>query len=432
MSAIKLNTQGIENYVTDTDLEIISDEIENAREMLVTGSGAGNDFLGWLKLPCVITDEERSAIVAEAERMAKMSDTVVVIGIGGSYLGTRAVVEALLDKDRKNRAADIVYAGHTMDPDYYARIMKRIENEDYSVIVISKSGTTTEPAIAFRLFRQHLEKKYGKEGAQRRIAVITDSQKGALHAIAETERYPQFIIPDSVGGRFSVLTPVGLLPIAVAGYDIANLLAGAKEMQYECANNKRLEDNPALMYAALRNLLYRKGYKVEVLTSFKYGLRYFSEWWKQLYGESEGKNGKGILPCSMNFTTDLHSLGQYMQDGERMVFETMISVEQSNNEFAVPNDSENVDGLNYIADKTLTYVNNNALRGTREAHLAGGVPVIGMEIPRLDERMLGQMIYFFEYSCAISGYTLGVNPFNQPGVEAYKTNMFKLLGKPGF
>ena len=398
----------------------------------VSGSGAGNDFMGWLKLPGSIQEDTLNAIESEAERLAKMSDTVVVIGIGGSYLGTRAVVEALLAKERKNRAANIVYAGHTMDPDYYSQLMKRLDKEDYSVIVISKSGTTTEPAIAFRLIRRHLEKKYGKEGASRRIAVITDAQKGALHTIATAEGFPQFVIPDNVGGRFSVLTPVGLLPIAAAGYDIAKLVAGAKEMLEECVNSKKVEDNPALLYAAIRNLLYCKGYKVEVLTSFKYGLRYFSEWWKQLYGESEGKNGKGILPCSMNFTTDLHSLGQYMQEGERMVFETMIEVEQSINEFSVPSDSENIDGLNYIADRTLTYVNNNALKGTRDAHVAGGVPVIGLEIPRIDEKVLGQLIYFFEYACAVSGYTLGVNPFNQPGVEAYKTNMFRLLGKPGF
>ena len=240
------------------------------------------------------------------------------------------------------------------------------------------------------------------------------------------------MIPDNVGGRFSVLTPVGLLPIGGAGYDIDKLVSGAQAMQRECAEKKSLEENPALMYAAIRNLLYRKGYKVEILTSFKYGLRYFSEWWKQLYGESEGKDGKGILPYSLSFTTDLHSLGQYVQDGERMVFETMIEVAQSNQEFSVPNDEANIDGLNYIAERTLTYVNNNALKGTREAHVAGGVPVIGLEIPQIDEEVLGQMIYFFEFACAVSGYTLGVNPFNQPGVEAYKTNMFRLLGKPGF
>jgi len=432
MSEIKLNTQEIDKFVTLADINGIRSEIESAREVLMSGNGAGNDFLGWLKLPENITENTINATVIEAERLAKMSDTVVVIGIGGSYLGTRAVVEALLAKGRKNRAADLVYAGHTMDPDYYAQLMKRLDKEDYSVIVISKSGTTTEPAIAFRLIRQHLEKKYGKEGANRRIAVITDAHKGALHTIANAEGFPQFVIPDNVGGRFSVLTPVGLLPIAAAGYDIAKLLAGAKEMQEECLCCKKIEESPALMYATLRNLLYRKGYKVEVLTSFKYGLRYFSEWWKQLYGESEGKDGKGILPCSMNFTTDLHSLGQYMQEGERMVFETMLEVAQSSNEFTVPSDIDNIDGLNYIADRTLTYVNNNALKGTRDAHLSGGVPVIGLEIPRIDEKVLGQLIYFFEFACAVSGYTLGVNPFNQPGVEAYKTNMFRLLGKPGF
>ena len=432
MSVIRLNTEEIERKVLPSEWDGMNDEVAAARETLVGGDGAGSDFLGWLKLPGEITEDAIGEITSEAERLAKMSDTVVVVGIGGSYLGARAIVEAMQPKERKNKAANIVYAGHTMDPDYYAQLMSRLDREDYSVIVISKSGTTTEPAIAFRLIRQHLERKYGKDGARRRIAVITDAQRGALHTIAGTEGYPQFVIPDNVGGRFSVLTPVGLLPIAAAGYDIAKLVAGAREMQEECAAKRKTAENPALMYAAVRNLLYRKGYKVEVLTSFKQGLRYFSEWWKQLYGESEGKDGKGILPCSMNFTTDLHSLGQYMQDGERMVFETMIEVEQSAVEFTVPSDDENMDGLNYIAGRTLTYVNNNALQGTREAHTDGGVPVIGLKIPRIDEKTLGQMIYFFEYACAVSGYVLGVNPFNQPGVEAYKTNMFRLLGKPGF
>ena len=432
MGKIKLNIESVTKFITAAEIDAIRGEIESAKELLLSGKGAGNDFLGWVNLPSETGADFMKRVKDEAERLAKMSQTIVVIGIGGSYLGTRAVVEALASREPKGPSASIVYAGHTMDPDYYAQLMKRLDKEDYSVIVISKSGTTTEPAIAFRMIRQHLEKKYGKEIANNRIAVITDAQKGALHTIAGAEGYPQFVIPDNVGGRFSVLTPVGLLPIGGAGYDIDKLVSGAQAMQRECAEKKSLEENPALMYAAIRNLLYRKGYKVEILTSFKYGLRYFSEWWKQLYGESEGKDGKGILPYSLSFTTDLHSLGQYVQDGERMVFETMIEVAQSNQEFSVPNDEANIDGLNYIAERTLTYVNNNALRGTREAHVAGGVPVIGLEIPQIDEEVLGQMIYFFEFACAVSGYTLGVNPFNQPGVEAYKTNMFRLLGKPGF
>lgn len=432
MGKIKLNIESVSEFVTAGEIDSIRGEIAAAKELLLSGNGAGNDFLGWVNLPSEIGSDFLKKVKDEANRLAGMSQTIVVIGIGGSYLGTRAVVEALASKEYSEQGAAIVYAGHTMDPDYYAQLMARLDKEEYSVIVISKSGTTTEPAIAFRLIRQHLEKKYGKGEADKRIAVITDAQKGALHTIAGAEGYPQFVIPDNVGGRFSVLTPVGLLPIGGAGYDIEKLVMGAREMQHECAEKQCLEENPALMYAAVRNLLYRKGYKVEILTSFKYGMRYFSEWWKQLYGESEGKDGKGILPYSLSFTTDLHSLGQYVQDGERMVFETMIEVVQSNREFSVPRDEANIDGLNYIAERTLTYVNNNALKGTREAHVAGGVPVVGLEIPQIDEEVLGQMIYFFEFACAVSGYTLGVNPFNQPGVEAYKTNMFRLLGKPGF
>ena len=432
MSNIKLSLETLSKFVGKEDIDGIRGEIAAAKEVLMSGKGAGNDFLGWVDLPTRTDEAFVERIEKEAERLAKMSETVVVIGIGGSYLGTRAVVEALAANDRKQNGANIVYAGHTMDPDYYAQLMKRLDKEDYSVVVISKSGTTTEPAIAFRLIRQHLEKKYGKEEAKRRIAVVTDEKKGALHSIAGAEGLPQFVIPDNVGGRFSVLTPVGLLPIAAAGYDIRKMLEGARRMQKECAESRSLEECTALMYAAIRNVLYRKGYKVEILTSFKYGLRYFSEWWKQLYGESEGKEGKGILPYSLSFTTDLHSLGQYVQEGERMIFETMMEVKASTREYTVPTDAENIDGLNYIAERTLTYVNNNALKGTREAHYDGNVPVIGMEIERIDEEVLGEMIYMFEYACAVSGYTLGVNPFNQPGVEAYKTNMFRLLGKPGF
>lgn len=431
MSKIKICLETLSKFVGKGDIDGIRGEIAAAKELLMSGKGAGNDFLGWVDLPARTEGKIVERVEREAARLAGMSETVVVIGIGGSYLGTRAVVEALAANDRREKGAKIVYAGHTMDPDYYAQLMERLDREEYSAVVISKSGTTTEPAIAFRLIRQHLEKKYGKEEAKRRIAVVTDEKKGALHSIAGAEGLPQFVIPDNVGGRFSVLTPVGLLPIAAAGYDISKLLEGARGMQKECAESESLEESTALMYAALRNVLYRKGYKVEILTSFKYGLRYFSEWWKQLYGESEGKEGKGILPYSLSFTTDLHSLGQYVQEGERMIFETMMEVKESTREYTVPRDAEDIDGLNYIAERTLTYVNNNALKGTRKAHYDGDVPVIGLEIERIDEEVLGEMIYMFEYACAVSGYTLGVNPFNQPGVEAYKTNMFRLLGKPG-
>ena len=326
----------------------------------------------------------------------------------------------------------IVYAGHTLGEDYYNQLLTLLEHEDYSIAVISKSGTTTEPAVAFRIVKAHLEKKYGKEEAARRIIAITDARKGALHSIAVQEGYPMYVIPDNVGGRFSVLTPVGLLPIAMAGYDIDRLLEGARDMRKICIEKETLEENPAMMYAAIRNALYRKGVKVEMLVSALPNLRYLAEWWKQLYGESEGKQHKGLLPHSLSITTDLHSMGQYVQDGERLMMETMLRVKSPATHVPVPVDEQNLDGINYLASKTLTEINDCATEGTIEAHTTGGVPVMEIEVERVDEYTLGQLIYFFEFACGISGYTLGVNPFDQPGVEAYKKNMFRLLGKLGF
>ncbi|MBP5241622.1 MAG: glucose-6-phosphate isomerase [Bacteroidales bacterium] len=406
-----------------------------ARDTLLQGSGKGNDFLGWTSLPETIDPAIVSSIKEDAKRIKANSQLFVVVGIGGSYLGARAVIEALqselqsLDKNRNTPL--VVYAGHTLSEDYCAQLLSVLDNYDYSVAVISKSGTTTEPAIAFRLIKKHIENKYGKEQARERIYAITDAEKGALHEIAIIEGYKRYIIPDNVGGRFSVLTPVGLLPIAAAGLDIDQLLAGARDMRKVCVEAPFAE-NPALQYAAIRNLLYSKGKKVEVLVNFLPNLKYISEWWKQLYGESEGKENKGILPHSLSFTTDLHSMGQYVQEGERLLFETLISVDGSHCHVDIPTDEKNLDKLNYLTSKTLTEINHCAETGTMIAHRNGGVPIVEIHIPEVTEYTLGQLIYMFEFACGVSGYMLGVNPFDQPGVEAYKKNMFALLGKPGF
>ena len=406
-----------------------------ARDILLQGSGKGNDFLGWTSLPETQDPEIVSSIKEDAKRIKANSQLFVVVGIGGSYLGARAVIEALqselqsLDKNRNTPL--VVYAGHTLSEDYCAQLLSVLDNYDYSVAVISKSGTTTEPAIAFRLIKKHIENKYGKEQARERIYAITDAEKGALHEIAIIEGYKRYIIPDNVGGRFSVLTPVGLLPIAAAGLDIDHLLAGARDMRKVCVEAPFAE-NPALQYAAIRNLLYSKGKKVEVLINFLPNLKYISEWWKQLYGESEGKENKGILPHSLSFTTDLHSMGQYVQEGERLLFETLISVDGSHCHVDIPTDEKNLDKLNYLTSKTLTEINHCAETGTMIAHRNGGVPIVEIHIPEVTEYTLGQLIYMFEFACGVSGYMLGVNPFDQPGVEAYKKNMFALLGKPGF
>lgn len=435
MNTLKIDTEHLIKYVTDADFNAIQPEIVNAKKTLLSGNGKGNDFLGWVDLPATLDPSIVSSIKNDVKRLAPKTKLLVVIGIGGSYLGARAVIEALQSEFASCMPSQfpfIVYAGHTLSEDYYHQLLQILDNNDYAVVVISKSGTTTEPAVAFRIVKDHLTKKYGASEASSRIIAITDAARGALHDIAVQEKYPMYVIPDNVGGRFSVLTPVGLLPIAMAGYDIDKLLNGARDMREQCISSDNLKENPALMYAALRNILYRKGKKVEMLVNFLPNLKYLSEWWKQLYGESEGKEHKGILPHSLSFTTDLHSMGQYVQDGERLMFETFISVEKPSQKVAIPSDEKNLDGINYLLGKTLNDINHNAELGTIIAHRNGGVPVIKIVVPTVDEYVLGQLIYFFEFACGVSGYTLGVNPFDQPGVEAYKKNMFILLNKPGY
>ena len=436
MKTIGLNTEHLQHFIENTDIAAIENEVISAKKMLLDGSGKGNDFLGWVNLPAEISQDEINNIKKDVERLAGKVRLFVVVGIGGSYLGARAVIEALQSEfamqDTGRKFPYIVYAGHTLSEDYYCQLMQVLDKQEYAVAVISKSGTTTEPAVAFRLIKSHIEKKYGKAEAAKRIIAITDARRGALHDIAVQEGYQMYVIPDNVGGRFSVLTPVGLLPIAMSGYDIDKLLQGARDMREECIRNDKVEENPALLYAAIRNLLYRKGRKVEILENFVPQLKYVSEWWKQLYGESEGKEGKGILPHSLSFTTDLHSMGQYVQEGERLMFETVLSVERPQQRIEIPSDEKNLDGINYLVGKTLTEINHNAELGTILAHRDGGVPVLRILIPEVNEYVLGQLIYFFEFACGVSGYVLQVNPFDQPGVEAYKKNMFRLLGKPGY
>lgn len=402
---------------------------------LANKTGKGNDFLGWADLPSNIDDEMLSDIENVANNIRSKSEVFVVIGIGGSYLGARAVIEALSDSfsQMKNTGDPvIVYAGQNISEDYTHELIELLNEKDYSLAVISKSGTTTEPAIAFRLLKSHLEEKYGKEEAVNRIIAITDKVKGALKQLANEEGYKTYIVPDDVGGRYSVLTPVGLLPIAVAGYNIRELLAGAAKMKNHVENTTSIKDNPVSAYAASRNALYNNGKTIEITVNYEPKLYYFTEWWKQLYGESEGKEGKGIFPAGVGFTTDLHSMGQYIQEGLRNIFETVISVEKPNHELKVPEETANLDGLNYIAGMRLHEVNHMAETGTTIAHVDGGVPNLRIIIPHVSENVLGQLVYFYEMACAISGYILDVNPFDQPGVEAYKKNMFALLGKPGF
>ncbi|MCQ2298021.1 MAG: glucose-6-phosphate isomerase [Bacteroidales bacterium] len=432
---IRMHYERILPFVEEKELKTLHDEALEARKTLLAGNGKGNDFLGWVNLPEDLDQSILDQIKGDVSRLAPKSEVLVVVGIGGSYLGARAVIEALQSEFAMiegNGMPYVVYAGHTLSEEYYHQLIQLLDKKEYSLVVISKSGTTTEPAIAFRILKAHMEKKYGVEAAKERIVAVTDARRGALHDIAQQEGYSTYVIPDNVGGRFSVLTPVGLFPIAMSGYDINRLLQGAKDMRQICINNDSMEENPALLYAVLRNALYRKGRKVEMLVNFVPNLKYLSEWWKQLYGESEGKEGKGILPHSLSFTTDLHSMGQYVQDGERLMMETVLSVANARNGVDIPSDEKNLDGINYLLGKSLTEINHNAELGTIMAHVEGGVPVLRIEVPQVDEYVLGQLIYFFEFACAVSGYMLGVNPFDQPGVEAYKKNMFRLLGKPGY
>ncbi|WP_298062244.1 glucose-6-phosphate isomerase [uncultured Rikenella sp.] len=423
--------------VKEADIAALQPEIEQANQLLHNGRGKGNDFLGWVNLPSSITETQLNAIQAVADTLRGEADIVIAIGIGGSYLGAKAVLEALsgsfdsLVAPRKGVNPRVIFAGQNISEDYTWELMQAVKDYDIAAIVISKSGTTTEPAIAFRIIREEIERRYGKQGAARRIAAVTDEAKGALRKLADTEGYDTFVIPDNVGGRYSVLTPVGLLPLAVAGVDIRELVAGAAEMERLTATASFAE-NPAMQYAAARTALYRAGRKIEILASYEPKLQNIGEWWKQLYGESEGKNGKGIFPASVTLTADLHSMGQYIQEGERTLFETVIRVAEPAHTFKIGTDPENLDGLNFLAGKRIGEVNRMAILGTMLAHVDGGVPNIAVELPKIDARTIGALLYMFEKACGISGYALGVNPFDQPGVEAYKKNMFALLGKPGY
>jgi len=407
--------------------------VEKAYKKFTTKTGKGNDFLGWLALPEEITPDLIVDIRKTAENLASCSEIVVVVGIGGSYLGARAVIEALQHPFKSllpNQTTPLVlFAGNSLGEDYHKALMDILDIKEYSVIVISKSGTTTEPAIAFRILKEHCENKYGKAEAQKRIVAITDEKRGALKKLATEENYQTFVIPDDVGGRYSVLTPVGLLPIACAGFNIRKLLNGAINMRRTLLRNTTFDTNIAMQYALLRFLLYKEGKKLELVVAYEPQLFFFIEWFKQLFGESDGKEGKGIFPAGAIFSTDLHSLGQYIQEGERHLFETVLSVEKVNAHLSIPFYNNDLDGLNYLHQKTIHEINLTAEEGTRQAHISGEVPNFRITIPEISEETLGELIYFFEFSCALSGYLLGVNPFDQPGVEAYKSNMFKLLGK---
>ncbi|MCM1035166.1 MAG: glucose-6-phosphate isomerase [Paludibacter sp.] len=420
--------------VTHTEVMAYKEQVAQAQQMLHNGTGKGNDFLGWLNLPAEITQEHLTDVIETAEQLRSKCQIIVVIGIGGSYLGAKAVIDALNNSFAwmNSQQTQIVYAGQNIGEDYLYELQELLKDKKFGIICISKSGTTTEPALAFRLLKTQLEKQVGKTAAQERIVCITDKARGALRTLATQEGYKTFVIEDNIGGRYSVLSPVGLLPIACAGFDIRKLVEGALRMQQVCGIDTPFEENPAALYAAARNVLYNNGKKVEMLVNFHPKLHYVAEWWKQLYGESEGKENKGIFPSSADFTTDLHSMGQYIQEGERILFETVISVAKQNYRVDFPHDDANLDGLNFLAGKRVDEVNKMAELGTMLAHVDGGVPNIKVEMPELNEYYLGEIIYFFEKACGISGYLLGVNPFNQPGVEAYKKNMFALLDKPGY
>lgn len=432
---MELNIKNVFDFVSKDTINSLKDIAIEKNEALHLKNLAGNEFLGWVDLPSLISDKDFIDIETKANEFKKKLDILVVIGIGGSYLGAKAIIESLsnsfshLKKDQNNPL--ILFAGQNISEDYLFELKEILNNYSFGICVISKSGTTTEPAIAFRVLRQLIEEKYGKEEARKRIVAITDKEKGALRKLSDKEGYKTYIISDDIGGRFSVLTPVGLFPIAVAGFDIRQLIKGAVDMQTQTSQNE-FDKNPAALYAATRYALYQNNMDIEILVNYHPKLQYFSEWWKQLYGESEGKGHKGLFPASVNLTTDLHSLGQYIQDGKRILFETVLSVENANHNLEIPKDEENLDKLNYIAGERINEVNKKAELGTTIAHIKGKVPNIQIVIEKLDEYNIGQLIYFFEKACGISGYMLEVNPFDQPGVEDYKRNMFALLGKPGF
>lgn len=435
MSELELNLKN--TGISKKNIMEYKEQVENIHKELHKRANDQKDFVGWLELPTNYDKEEFARIKKAAKKIKKESDILVVIGIGGSYLGARAIIEALTSSfynmlpESQRKFPEILYAGNNLSPNYLNELIDYIGDKDFSVNVISKSGTTTEPAIAFRIFREILENKYGIEEARSRIYVTTDKERGALKTLADNEGYEKFVIPDNVGGRYSVLTAVGLLPIATAGIDIDKLMEGARNAQ-ERYDDSSLKYNQCYQYAVARNILYKLYKNTEILVNYEPKMHYFTEWWKQLFGESEGKDQKGILPMGVDFTTDLHSMGQYIQEGRRNLFETVISIKNPKTDITIKSDEDNLDGLNYLSGKTLDYVNKKAMEGTVKAHVSGDVPNIVIEIEKLDEENIGELIYFFEKACAISGMILGVNPFNQPGVEKYKTNMFKLLEKPGY
>lgn len=434
---LKLNLSKTAPYIDAAEMKFMESQVRAAHELLHQGTGAGSDFLGWVELPVKYNKKEFESIQQAAREIRETSEALVVIGIGGSYLGARAAIEMLSHSfanqypEGKRSNPQIYYLGHTISPTYTAELLEVLAEKDFTVNVISKSGTTTEPAIAFRLIKELLIKKYGAAGAKRRIYATTDRAKGALKKLADAEGYTQFVIPDDVGGRYSVLTPVGLLPIAVSGIDIREIMDGAGAA-YQAYQQPDLEKNPAYQYAASRNILYRKGKLLEILVNYEPGLHYFAEWWKQLFGESEGKNQKGIFPAACDFSTDLHSMGQYIQEGRRDLFETVLWVEKPRRSVVIPNDPDNIDGLNFLSGQTMEFVNEKAFQGTLLAHHEGGVPNMVIQVPELTPYYFGELVYFFEKACGLSGYLNAVNPFDQPGVEAYKKNMFALLGKPGY
>ena len=437
MAKVTFDYSKAANVIAPHEMESMAKIAEAAKETLLSKSGAGNDFLGWIDLPVNYDKEEFARIKKAAAKIQSDSDVLLVIGIGGSYLGARAANEFLghsfynsVSKDVR-KAPEIYYVGNSISSNYISHLMDCLSGKDFSVNIISKSGTTTEPAIAFRVFKKMLEEKYGKEEAAKRIYATTDKEKGALKGLATAEGYESFVVPDDVGGRFSVLTAVGLLPIAVSGADIDKLMEGAASGRDKALNNV-FEENDAMLYASIRNILHRKGKLVEITANYEPSLHYFGEWWKQLYGESEGKDQRGIFPAAVDLTTDLHSMGQFIQDGSRIMFETVVNIENTDAKIYIEEDPDDLDGLNYLAGKDMDFVNKSAMNGTVLAHTDGNVPNLMVNVPEQNEFYLGELFYMYEFACGISGYILGVNPFNQPGVESYKRNMFALLGKPGY
>lgn len=438
MTNLKISIDKLEGFITKESVNQFESQLVLHQGALLNKTGLGNDFLGWITLPDEIVENMLTSIEQDARYIREKAEIFVVIGIGGSYLGARAVIEALqhnfsglLNKEER-KSPFVVYAGNNISEDYLADLIDILDKHEYALTVISKSGTTTEPAIAFRILKRHLEKKYGKAEACKRIIAITDKSRGALKGLADAEGYKTYVVPDDVGGRYSVLTPVGLLPLAVAGFNIRKFVEGAKIMKQQVTTAKTIDENPAFLYAAARNALYASGKPIEIMVNYQPSLVYITEWWKQLYGESEGKLNRGIFPAGVSFTTDLHSMGQYIQEGLRVIFETVLRVEKPKRELTVPDEDDDADGLNFVAGKRISEVNHKAELGTLLAHVDGQVPNIIISIPEVNEYNLGELLYFYEFACALSGYLLDVNPFDQPGVEAYKKNMFALLGKPGF